>query len=166
MQNFPTRLAILITASTIIATPAAFAAGKPIQFADTKDGKALQIKPEFFDTEQSKKFLESGKNPYIGDKAAIDRGKKVFQLYSCTQCHGGSAQGQTGPGLTGPNFKYAKNTTDKGMFETIWAGTNGGMGAKGKGLMDATDPNNGMTPDEILKVIAWVRSLGGGTAAN
>jgi cytochrome c-L len=47
------------------------------------------------------------------------------------------------------------------MFETIWAGTNGGMGAKGKGLMDPTDANNGMTPDEVLKVIAWLRSLGG-----
>lgn len=129
------RLAILLTASTIIASPTAFAAGKPVQFANTKDGKPLQIKPEYFDTEQSRKFLESGKNPHIGDKAAIDRGKKVFQLYSCTQCRGGSTQDQTGPGLTGPNFKYAKNTTD---------------------------PNNGMSPDEILKLIAWVRSQGEG----
>jgi hypothetical protein len=30
-------------------------------------------------------------------------------------------------------FKYAKNATNKGMFETIWNGTNGGMGAKGFG---------------------------------
>jgi cytochrome c-L len=34
------------------------------------------------------------------------------------------------------------------------------MSAKGKGLMDPSDPNNGMTPDEILKVIAWIRSQG------
>jgi len=26
------------------------------------------------------------------------------------------------------------------MFETVWHGTNGGMGAKGVGLMDPTDP--------------------------
>jgi cytochrome c-L len=32
------------------------------------------------------------------------------------------------------------------------------MGAKGKGLMDPTDASNGMTPDEILKVMAWIRS--------
>lgn len=160
MQKLSTKLAILLTAGTLIAAPFAYAAGK--DFVDTKEGKPLSIKPELFDTPQSKKFLETGANPYVGDKAAAERGKKIFQLYSCTQCHGGKAQGQTGPGLTGPNFKYAKNTTDKGMFETIWAGTNGGMGAKGKGLMDPTDPNNGMTPDEVLKVIAWVRSLGAG----
>jgi cytochrome c-L len=28
--------------------------------------------------------------------------------------------------------------------------------------MDPSDPNNGMTPDEVLKVVAWVRSLSGG----
>jgi len=161
MRNLTTTLAILLAAGTVAVTPAALAAGK--QFVDTKDGKPLTIKPELFDTPQSKKFMESGENPYNGDKEASARGKKLFQLYSCTQCHGGNAQGQTGPALTGPNYHYAKNSTDKGMFETIWAGTNGGMGAKGKGLMDATDPNNGMTPDEILKVIAWVRSIGGGS---
>ncbi|CAG1001163.1 partial cytochrome c-L, partial [Gammaproteobacteria bacterium] len=68
--------------------------------------------------------------------------------------------GQTGPSLHGPSYKYAKDATNKGMFETIWHGTNGGMGAKGKGLMDPTDPNNGLTPDELLKIIAWVRTHG------
>ena len=161
MRNLTTTLAILLAAGTVVATPSALAAGK--QFVDTKDGKPLALKPELFDTPQSKKFMETGENPYNGDKEASARGKKLFQLYSCTQCHGGNAQGQTGPALTGPNYHYAKNSTDKGMFETIWAGTNGGMGAKGKGLMDATDPNNGMTPDEILKVIAWVRSISSGS---
>lgn len=164
MRNLSTTLAILLTAGTIAAAPSALAASK--EFVDTKDAKPLGIKPELFDTPQAKKFQETGENPYNGNKEASARGKKLFQLYSCTQCHGGNAQGQTGPALTGPNYHYAKNTTDKGMFETIWAGTNGGMGAKGKGLMDPTDPNNGMTPDEILKVIAWVRSLSGGGAVN
>jgi len=62
--------------------------------------------------------------------------------------------------LVGPTFKYPKNATNKGMFETIWHGTNGGMGAKGKGLMDPTDTSNGITPDEVLKVIAWIRTHG------
>ena len=54
----------------------------------------------------------------------------------------------------------AKSATDKGMFEIIHAGTNGGMSAKGRGLMDPTDPKNGLSPDEILKVIAWIRNQG------
>ena len=119
------------------------------------------IKPEYFNTPQSKQFKESGQNPYAGDQAAIEQGKKLYQLYSCTQCHGSQAQGQTAVGLTGPKFNNAKAATDKGMFEIIWGGTNAGMGPKGKGLMDPTNPDNGMSPDEILKVMAWIRSQGG-----
>jgi cytochrome c-L len=84
-------------------------------------------------------------------------GKKRYNLWSCTQCHGPTAKGQVGPGLTGPKYNYAKDATNKGMFETIWAGTNGGMGAKGFGLMSADD---GVTVDELLKIIAFVRSNG------
>ncbi len=133
---------------------------KAIEFVDTQEGKPLVIDAALFDTPAAKEFLATGNNPYIGNEEAIAKGKKVFQLYSCTQCHGPEAKGQVGPGLTGPNYKYPKNATDKGMFETVWHGTNGGMGAKGVGLMDPTDPKNGITPDELLKIIAWVRSMG------
>jgi len=136
------------------------AGGKMIQFVTTQDGSPMEIKPELFDTPAAKEFMTTGKNPYIGKEEAIAKGKKLFQLYSCTQCHGGDAQGQTGPSLHGPDFKYAKDATNKGMFETIWHGTNGGMGAKGKGLMDPTDPSNGLSVDETLQIIAWVRTHG------
>jgi len=129
-----------------------------ISFVSTQDGSALEIKPEMFDTPAAKEFMKTGKNSYIGNAEAIEKGKKLFQMYSCTQCHGGDAQGQTGPSLHGPDFHYAKNATNKGMFETIWHGTNGGMGAKGKGLMDPTDPTNGLTVDEVLKIQSWIRS--------
>jgi cytochrome c-L len=132
--------------------------GTAIAFVKTQDGSALDIKSNLFDTAEAKQFLTSGKNPYIGNAVAIEKGKKLFQMYSCTQCHGGDAQGQTGPSLHGPDFHYAKNATNKGMFETIWNGTNGGMGAKGKGLMDPTDPANGLSPDEVLKIQSWIRS--------
>lgn len=134
-----------------------------IAFVKTQDGSPLSIDAKHFDTPEAKEFAATGKNPYVGKQEAIDKGKKLFQMYSCTQCHGGDAQGQTGPSLHGPDYKYPKNATNKGMFETIWNGTNGGMGAKGKGLMDPTDPNNGLTPDELLKIIAWVRTHGTAT---
>lgn len=135
-------------------------AAKMVDFVTTQDGGPLTIKAELFDTPAAKDFAATGKNPYIGNAEASEKGKKLFQMYSCTQCHGGDAQGQTGPSLHGPDFKYAKDATNKGMFETIWNGTNGGMGAKGKGLMDPTDPNNGLSVDEVLKIIAWVRTHG------
>ncbi len=137
---------------------AAASGGEAIKFVKTQDGSPLEIKHELFDTPAAKEFLTSGKNPYVGKDDAIKEGKKIFQLYSCTQCHGPEAGGQVGPALTGPNYNYAKDATNKGMFETVWNGTNGGMGAKGKGLMDPSDANNGISPDELLKVIAWIRS--------
>jgi cytochrome c-L len=151
--------AFLMTLILGVCGTSAFADDK-INLVDTQSGAPLEISPDQFDTPQAKEFLATGKNPYIGDDAAIKRGNKIFQLYSCTQCHGADAQGQVGPSLHGPDFHYAKDATNKGMFETIWHGTNGGMGAKGKGLMDPSDPDNGLSPDEVLKVIAWVRSKG------
>jgi len=139
--------------------PAAESGGQSITFVATQDGAPFQIDPALFTTPEAKEFLATGKNPYVGNPDAIAKGKKTFQLYSCTQCHGPSAQGQVGPGLIGTDYRYPKDTTNKGMFETIWHGTNGGMGAKGKGLMDPTDPTNGLTVDETLQIIAWIRSL-------
>ncbi len=128
-----------------------------IEFIKTTDGSSLIIPEAMFDTDAAKEFLATGKNIYVGDAKAIKMGKKRYNLWSCTQCHGPTAKGQVGPGLTGPDFRYPKDATNKGMFETIWAGTNGGMGAKGFGLMTADD---GVTPDELLKIIAFIRSNG------
>ena len=114
-------------------------------------------------TDAEKEFLATGKNIYVGDAEAIKTGKKRYNLWSCTQCHGPTAKGQVGPGLTGPKYNYAKDATNKGMFETIWGGTNGGMGAKGFGLMA---PDDGVTVDELLKIIAFVRSNGKGLTGN
>lgn len=135
-------------------------AGKTIEFISTQDDKPFVIDAALFDTPAAKEFLATGKNPYIGNAEAVAKGKKVFGLYSCTQCHGPEAKGQVGPGLVGPTFKYPKDATNKGMFETLWHGTNGGMGGKGIGIMDPSDPKNGITPDEALKVIAWIRTNG------
>ncbi len=145
------------------AAPGAEAAAdsiKAIEFLATQDDKPFAIDAKLFDTPAAKEFLATGKNPYVGNAEAIAKGKKIFQLYSCTQCHGPEAKGQVGPVLIGPTFKYPKDATNKGMFETIWHGTNGGMGAKGIGLMVPGDNTQGITPDEMLKIIAWVRSMG------
>lgn len=137
--------------------PAIAEQGRQLHFVDTRNGEPLNIKA---DSEEARLFVTTGQNPYIGNDQAAAQGQKLYQLYSCAQCHGSQAQGQTAQGLTGPRFNYAKTATDKGMFEIIHAGTNGGMSPKGRGLMDPSNPENGLSPDEILKVIAWIRSQG------
>ena len=127
-----------------------------VKFETTKDGSEITFPAEALEgTDAEKEFLATGKNIYVGDAEAIKTGKKRYNLWSCTQCHGPTAKGQVGPGLTGPNYNYAKDATNKGMFETIWSGTNNGMGAKGWGLMS---PDDGLSVDELLKIIAFVRS--------
>lgn len=152
-------MAMLATACGKQSTDSADASGggdvKAIQFVTTQDGQPMQIDSKMFDTPAAKEFLATGKNPYIGKEDAIKEGKKKFNLFSCVACHGGHGEGAVGPGLIGENFRYAKNATNKGMFETIWHGTNGGMGAKGFGLMA---PDDGLKPDDVLKVIAFIRS--------
>lgn len=144
-----------IVAALLISAPLLAQAGS---FTSTADSKALNIPDDLFNTPAAKEFLATGKNPYIGNADGVKAGKKVYQLYSCAQCHGPIGNGQVGPNLRDDTFNYAKNATDKGMFETIWGGSAGGMGAKGKGLMLEDDPTQGLTPDEVLKVSAFLRT--------
>jgi cytochrome c-L len=127
-----------------------------IKLVKTTDGSEIKfLEKALVGTDAEKEFLKTGKNIYVGDAEAVAAGKKRYNMWSCTQCHGPTAKGQVGPGLTGPKYNYAKDATNKGMFETIWAGTNGGMGGKGYGIMAADD---GTTVDEMLKIIAFIRS--------
>lgn len=135
-----------------------------IKFIKTTDGTEFKVSgKQLKGTPAEAEFFKTGKNIYVGDAKAEKRGKKRFGYWSCTQCHGPTAKGQVGPGLVGPTFKYPKNATNKGMFETAWAGTNGGMGGKGYGIMA---PEDGLTVDELLKIIAWVRTNGKGITGN
>ncbi|OAM52440.1 cytochrome C [Methylovorus sp. MM2] len=129
-----------------------------ISLKSTIDGKPLKVPADLIATPAAKEFFSTGKNSYTDNADAIKAGKKIFQLYSCTACHGAKGEGAVGPNLIDDRWNYPKNTTDQGIFETIWGGTAAGMGAKGKGVMLPDDPSEGLTPDELLKVIAFLRS--------
>jgi cytochrome c-L len=155
--KFPIILVLILMLShvTIIFS---LIAEEDIKFIKTTDGTEFKVSGEQLKgTEAEAEFFKTGKIIYVGDAEAIKRGKKRFAYWSCTQCHGPTAKGQVAPGIVGPTFKYPKNATNKGMFETIWYGTNGGMGGKGYGIMAEED---GLKVDELLKIIAWVRTNG------
>lgn len=121
------------------------------EFRNTISGEDLKVletaPPEGRDTEAVKKFLESGINLYTEVKGCLPKGEEVY-LTSCSGCHGHIGEGKVGPGLNDNYWTYPKNTTDKGLFETIYGGAQGMMG-----------PHNDLPLDEILKVIAWIRHL-------
>jgi mono/diheme cytochrome c family protein len=86
------------------------------------------------------------KNPFEGDSAAVEEGR---QLYSrrCIFCHGTGGAGAKGSGLTGDRWKFGGS--DAAVFDSIANGRPGTqMGAFG----------TSMTPEEIWKVIAYLRA--------
>jgi cytochrome c-L len=157
---------------TLAGLTVSFQASAACKFESTKDGSPIAIKAMATDSAEAKEFLDTCNNPYTkkfaADAEAAKAGKKVLSLNGCTGCHGGKLEGIMAPALTkgggqgayDTKWVYAKNATDKGMFETISAGTPGTSG----GVMSIWNQSleghvgDGLTNDEILKAIAYIRT--------
>jgi cytochrome c-L len=120
-------------------------------FNNTVTGEVLDLSqglPEGRDTPAVKEFLETGRNPYNENASCLSAGSEIF-LSACSGCHGHVAEGKIGPGLNDDYWTYPKNTTDKGLFETVFGGAQGQMG-----------PQYGsLSLNDMLLVMAWVRHL-------
>jgi cytochrome c(L) len=88
------------------------------------------------------------KNPYAGDPAAIEEGRSLWRKTGCYSCHGGVAEGGVGPSLIDDEWIY--RPTDKTLFKTISEGRKGTVMVSWSKELD---------PDQIWKVIAYIRSL-------
>ncbi len=142
------------------------------KLVSTKDNTPLAVRAEDSDTPEAKEFLKTCVNPYTkkfaADPEAAKAGRKVMTFNGCTGCHGGKLEGVMAPSLRkdggqgafDAKWAYAKNATDKGMFETIAAGTPGTSG----GLMPVWHKHqpdhagDGLSTDEILKAIGYIRT--------
>lgn len=142
------RLIGLGVASAVLG-PAAMA--EPIVFRHVLDNSPLEVKarPSEAETEAVKTFKETGKNAYLGNEQALVEGRKLYQV-NCQACHLPDGSGRIGPSLIGDASKYPRGMTDVGMFEILYGGASGAMQSFAR---------RGMTQDEMLKVIAYVRSL-------
>jgi cytochrome c-L len=106
------------------------------------------------DTEAFKQFMRTGKNPYNGNKDAVEKGHSLY-LSACSGCHGHEAEGKLGPGLADDYWTYPRNASDVGLFETLFGGAQGMMG-----------PQYGsLNTDEMLLVMSWIRHVYKGDAA-
>lgn len=135
----------------------ALTAGAPAAFAqqdfrNTVTGEALDVNgiapKEGRDTPAVKKFLETGIDPYVEVAGCLPKGEEIY-LESCSGCHGHVGEGKVGPGLNDNYWTYPKNTTDKGLFETIFGGGAGMMGPHGQDI----------ELDNMMKLIAWIRHI-------
>lgn len=137
---------VAVAASLITTAQAALAP----QFTSALDDSPLEIKllPDEKITESVLKFYDTGEDPYKGDAQALVEGKELYDTY-CQACHLPDGSGRIGPSLIGDAHHYPRFTTDKGIFEIVYGGAAGAMQPFGKRL----------TQDQILHVIAYVRSL-------
>ena len=123
-----------------------------IAFMNALDDTPLDVTPEPGETvtDAVKQFHETGVNPYDGNAEAIAEGKSVYTS-NCQLCHTNTLQGGPfgAPSLVDDKVRHSRVVNDVGMFEVIFGGAAGAMaGFKGR-----------LTQDQILKVIAYVRSM-------
>jgi cytochrome c oxidase cbb3-type subunit 3 len=64
-------------------------------------------------------------NPYATDPVALQDGRRLFDWYNCSGCHGGHAGGGMGPSLRDPVWLYGNR--DDQIFDTIVHGRSKGM---------------------------------------
>ncbi len=86
-------------------------------------------------------------DPFTGDRVALREGRKLFNWYNCSGCHGGHAGGGMGPSLRDAVWLYGNR--DDQIFDSIAAGRGKGMPAWGSKIPE----------DQIWKLVAYIKSM-------
>lgn len=85
------------------------------------------------------------KNPFTGQKAAIEAGQQRFKS-TCAACHGADADGGRGPALAGN--RDLQDMTDEQLFNTIR-----------QGIAGTSMPPSQFPDDQTWQLAAFVRNL-------
>lgn len=86
-------------------------------------------------------------NPYTNDPVALQDGRRLFNWYNCSGCHGGHAGGGMGPSLRDEVWFYGNR--DDQIFDTIAHGRSNGMPAWGTKIPQ----------DQIWQLVAYIKSM-------
>jgi putative heme-binding domain-containing protein len=108
---------------------------------------AAQEKPQREERSQT----YPGTNPHLDNKESIRGGMSLYRRL-CGECHGLDATGYRGPDLTA---YMAGGATDESLFQMIR-----------KGVPGTEMPMSNRPDHELLQIIAYLRNIGGVTAAD
>lgn len=86
-------------------------------------------------------------DPYLNDAVALQDGRRLFNWYNCSGCHGGHAGGGMGPSLRDAVWIYGNR--DDQIFDTIVQGRSNGMPAWGTKI-----PEN-----QVWQLVAYIKSM-------
>jgi cytochrome c-L len=141
---------LIVTAVGALAVSVAVA-GDIADFKSPLDNSPMtfELQPGETETPAVTKFKQTGDNDYRGNADAIAAGKSLYTS-NCIVCHGADGTGKMGPTLVGKDVVYKQALTDPGMFSIIYGGASGAM---------QSFHRRGMKQDDMLKIIAYVRTL-------
>jgi cytochrome c-L len=141
----------LITVLVLLRAVVANAGDVLSDFKSPIDDSPMQfpLQPGEVETPAVKKFKATGINDYRDNADAIAAGETLY-VENCIVCHGADGTGKMGPTLVGKDVRYKQALTDPGMFSIIYGGAAGAMQSFFR---------RGMTQDEMLKIVAYVRTL-------
>lgn len=86
-------------------------------------------------------------DPYINDPVALQDGRRLFDWYNCSGCHGGHAGGGMGPSLRDPVWLYGDR--DDQIYDSIAQGRSQGMPAWGSKIPE----------EQIWELVAYIKSM-------
>lgn len=87
-------------------------------------------------------------NPLANDPVALQDGRRLFDWYNCSGCHGGHAGGGMGPSLRDPVWLYGNR--DDQIYSSIAQGRSRGMPAWGSKIPS----------QQIWELVVYIRSMG------
>jgi cytochrome c oxidase cbb3-type subunit 3 len=86
-------------------------------------------------------------NPYAGNTTVLPDGRRLFNWYNCSGCHGDHAGGGMGPSLRDTLWYYGGD--EASIFASITEGRQHGMPSWGSKL----------PRDDIWKIVTYIKSL-------
>ena len=86
-------------------------------------------------------------NPYKGSTAVLPDGRRLFNWYNCSGCHGDHAGGGMGPSLRDSLWYYGGD--EASIFASITEGRQHGMPAWGSKV----------PADQVWKIVTYIKSL-------
>ena len=86
-------------------------------------------------------------NPMAGDAVALQDGRRLFNWYNCSGCHGGHAGGGMGPSLRDETWIYGNR--DDQIYDSIAQGRANGMPAWGSKIPET----------QIWELVSYIKSM-------